>query len=455
MPLIKDDVDLFHPLPKPEYRADIMDKTYRHNVVDTKKIPLDSLLTNIEGHTWVVDYYSQVLGKDDEPKDLNPSDDQPYQQYEHIKRYQMKLQGDLSTSFDNAQNRATVTGTAIIYPKLIPNKGDVVVGDMGDGRAGRFTVTQVTQKSFFGNTCYEIDLELASIMTKEMEDILQSKVVRVGHFVKDFMVYGQNPVLMDEDYDSLVALEEAKKTLLGEFLSKFYSHEKSTLLVPVGRPHYKVYDPYVVKLITSVFSSNDHPLVGRIKVMNVNDLTLTGNTDIWTAILQREQYLLGNCFRQYRVVSTKKFYGSFNQNPVSGFHTRPIRYSGVDAVVTPVYIPDEINHPIKPFDLTFPFPIDELNLDENKKWEQFDEGVQLPIVSNGDYVVSRHVYDLDDDLTNPLEQQLRNYFQAEYVDPRIILNYYKHRKSFTPLQTFYSYPLLLLLIIHCIRSINE
>ena len=70
-------VPVVTPQPSP---VQVADAAYRHSVVDVKSTPLAALLTHIEGATWVVDYYSQVLSADEELSEYQPGQLPPYQQ---------------------------------------------------------------------------------------------------------------------------------------------------------------------------------------------------------------------------------------------------------------------------------------------------------------------------------------------------------------------------------------
>ena len=58
MPLVTES-NPFNKAPKePTYNAEVSGPEYRHSIVDSDKVPIDSLLTHIEGMSWTVDYYS-------------------------------------------------------------------------------------------------------------------------------------------------------------------------------------------------------------------------------------------------------------------------------------------------------------------------------------------------------------------------------------------------------------
>lgn len=427
----------------PKLNAEIAPKTYKHSLVDSKVHPVDSLITNISGIDWTVFYYSQILGENEEPKDFQVSDN-AYQQYLKITNYNLKLQGDLNRSFDDTQNRLSVTGTAILYPKLIPNVGDVIIADIGDGKAGYFTVTEVSQKSMFANRTYEINFTLVGYMDSYIESILESRVVKTGNFIKDYIQYGQNPVLVGEEQVFHDVTTDAIKDLLGSWLSEYYSHEIDTIRVPTGNNSY-VYDPFITSLIIKLFSIHDHPLIGNISTYNCDIRTLTSYTDIWSATLSREEWVLYNCFKHYHVVATEKF----NHN----VHLRNIKFSKIDGVVLPYIREDYTNDTLDILSLRGHILNNELDRNEKHTALLRREGIEVPYMGGcGTYVVSEDVYNLTTEPVTPIEQQLRNYFQEEAVNVNVIMKYVYNRRKLTKLERFYTIPLCLLLLLHSLRS---
>jgi hypothetical protein len=171
MPLVNDPQDPPEPLPPPgQINATITAPEYRHSLIDAKITPLSSLLVHIEGSSWTTDYYSQILGVDEELSPFQPNQPSVYQQYLLVKKYELKLQGSLSISQDPETTAMTVTGNATLYPYLKPNYGDMFIADIGDGRAGMFVVNQPpTKKTILKETCWEISFELRYERTRRSD----------------------------------------------------------------------------------------------------------------------------------------------------------------------------------------------------------------------------------------------------------------------------------------------
>lgn len=446
MPIMMESKSLTEAPKEPVYNANIAPEKYKHAVVDSKKVPIDSMIVYMEGMVWKCDYYSQVLDQDQEISDFNPSQTSPYQQYQVLRNYELKLQGDISRSFDQAQNRATVTGTAITYPGLIPNKGDVIIADIGDGRAGRFTVTSTNQKTIFSNSVYEIDFELAGFMNATIEKEIDKRVVRTSYFDKDFLTYGQNPVLIPEDYKIQLDLKDKIHDTLGAWLGEFYNHEIRTIGVPYSPGTY-VFDPFVTSLITRVFTVQDNPLIGNISMYNCDEFAMANYVDIWDSILEGEAYMLDMSFKRYQLVNTNNF--------EHNLMLRNIKFSKIDYTVLPSININSLNDPLDILKYSTGTPLTGLLLDKEKiVARQKELNIECPFYYDSlDYVVSENVYLMNDKPVTPIEQELRSYFKTGAVDIKVILRYVNNAKEMTPIQRFYLMPVCLLMMIFSIRSI--
>ena len=304
----------------------VADKEYQHSIVDTKIHPLNSLITHVEGASRVVDYYSQVLGGNEEPQKYSPALGPQLQQYRLIKDLEIK-QTDFSFSFEAEYNEATATGTATIYPPLIPNFGDMFIADIGQGLVGFMVVTNVEKKSIFKQACYEIDFALERILDNKGEvDVINQKVVETYHFIKDFILYGQNPLLVESEF---LLLKDSKRILaeaIDDYLNEFYSRELTCLTVPgYGKP---TYDPFAVKAFVEVVEMSSTRKAMKMNVRNTDELKEFWENSIWAALISPSQHQHRQLWKRARPVSIN----AFNIHP----RINSIRFSGYDQCIKPL-----------------------------------------------------------------------------------------------------------------------
>ena len=448
--------------PKPLEKVSVTSPDYRHSVVDTKITPLASLISHVSGSSIVGDYYSQVVSADEELSEFQPNQLAPYQQYHLIKDLESKLQGSLNTSIDSATGVATITGSAIIYPKLTPNRGDVYILDTGDGRAGQFTVTNITILSLFKETCYEIDIELSRYVDQALIDNINSKVVKTSVFHKDFLVYGQNPIIAEE---SLVALKELKaleNTILNHWINSFYSVEFSTFMVP-GQEG-ATYDPYVTRMFFHIYNTTDHRVFNKVKIINVDGVKEANQLSIFDVLLQRDISLLPDVFRTPFLIDT----GSFSTDPL----LKSARYSGARYVVgakkTLANVDDEYApiptlttgiemRELNDYDFSlasgiynnlindFVYPGEEA-LPSSSVFVTEEVPYLHAIRSTSPYVFSPSFYDNDVNGYSKFEHLVKVYLNDGTINRTVLYGFCNSFQSWGRLEKFYYMPVLLILI---------
>lgn len=423
--------------PEKNYAPEISDTAYKHSIVNAKRQPLGALLTHIEGSSWTVDYYSQVLGADEEPTPYDHQQSGAYQQYLYIKKYELKLQSELNTIVDPTDQTVAVTGSAVMYPYMKPNYGDAFIADMGDGNAGLFTVTEIEKKSFFKQACYEIQFVLSKYLDQAIEDDINTKVVKQTEFVKDFMTYGQNPIIATNEKLKYNKLTNLLEDTLNDWLGEFYSNEFRTILVPNGST--PTYDPFITRMITNIFDKHKYPLIKKIDLLNIDDNNLNYYTDIWTVLIKRELYMLRTCFDEYYLVNSKQL----NGNPF----LQTAYYAGIQMLVIP-----------KP----------EGNLaDERIGISGIVTGGMLigadvpavgytmpSMVNNNNYVFSQDFFhDKSSTSMTDIEYMVRDYLNERALNWNKLITAIDSRHTWTRIQRFYAVPVLLILLMSEIRSI--
>ena len=294
-------------------------------VVDTRYEPKAHLLTHVEGSPWNVNYYSQVLNTDNsvigQQADRNPI----YQQYMYIEKFEFKVTQPLTTSQDPISKEMTLTGTANIYPHVIPNKGDMFIADVGDGRDAIFQITSCERRSIFKDTCYVVEYLLINYTTKELRADLDNKVVKRFVFRNDFIDYGQSPMIVASESEQINKLEMFFHEIIAVYMKSFFSNEYKTLILPGQEA--PIYDHFLVKAVKAFFNTWDCPDVKFIKLLNLDDDNNMKTLTIWDMLYELNQGLLNYTAPKYNVVSSKLF----TRDPMM----EGIYYTGIPYVIYP------------------------------------------------------------------------------------------------------------------------
>lgn len=426
------------------------------SIVETQFTPRSALLTHLSGARWIVDYYSQVIGSIEELKAFDPHQQAIYQSYNRINRCEILIQGSLNTSVNQQTGEARVTGTAILYPGIIPNQFDVIIGDIGDGRLGQFTISEPPQrKSYFNDAAYEISFELSRYYDLDIERILETRTIKNLFFQRDYLTYGQNPYLIEDDYHYKLNLEKYITSIEERWIKEFFNLSYKTLLMP-GQAK-TTYDPFIVKAVMSLFTKDKISLYRQMVVLNVDDWGLNHVDSLWTMLTTRDEYKIHSIFKQAILL------GSNNFSAVPKLHG--IRFSGVDDVLVP-----------KDHDLGY-------NNDEygnggygtgfcgsccsscmgNAKSNMNDavpteydgtEGTRLPVVmGDGYYVLSKAFYEKDLANMTKFEKLLWDGILKSKVDPSDVFVYFEAYHKWSKIDRFYLGIVLVILMRYSLRSI--
>lgn len=452
MPVVTDDEEeLTPPAPPPA-----VDDSYKGIVVDSRETPLSSLLVYVEGGSWIVDYYQQVLDADSEPKPQQLDSPAPYQQYKRISGLELKVTSALTTSQDTETLSMTVTGASTLYPGIIPNKGDMFLADIGDGRVGIFTITNLEKKSILKDACYTIEYVVVAYDEEERIRDLQTKVIQELYFERDFLLHGQNPVVSEKEHVQVRTLAEQSSRLFSMYMNEFYNHQYRTLLIPSQAK--SSYDPYVVRTILTMYNSSDHPLLRHMTEYNITGDDAFKAPTIWDALLSADATLLPLIITKTGLISTKEI----DNTP----RYRGIYFSGIEQCV----YPKGENNLNASRDIANPSLLSFTDLTIGKIRGGALAGnvqeVELPGLNpDPNYVYTIHDVSLKDEYVfskafyenatgkSKLEVMMGLYLQGKAVDLDMLDKLCEQAVYWTDLQRFYYVPVLLMILRTTVRSI--
>lgn len=330
MPLYKDEPGIAPPAPvKPEihspaYRSVEENLTYK----DRSRI-----INYIRGYPEIVTYYASLLGKDDQTTGNSNSTHAVNQQFTKISNFEIKVNSPITAEQGDNMDW-TVESTASIYPCWIPNAGDQFIASVGDGRFGIFQVTEKPRAlSHLKNSVHEVTYKLLMYATEGTVQALEAKVVKRLFFRKEWMDYGQSPLIEEHDYSWARSFEEWHKKTLDQYFYEFSSDEAQSFIVP-GQTQI-TYDPFITKIILGEFGSQyrrEYQNVGRIHIQG-DEYESTKN--FWDLLLNYEPALIRRIWKQYGMRNRSDLkWTLFMQNARFG----PLHY-----IVTPLDTVQSVN----------------------------------------------------------------------------------------------------------------
>lgn len=419
-------------------------------IVDTDYTPVSHLLTHVEGAKWTVDYFSQILNIDSAVAGHNPTKSNLYQQYECIHGYVLKVSVALGTSQDDETKVMRVQGTATCYPPLVPNVGDMFLADIGDGKTGIFRVENSEKKSFLKDAVYEITYHLVNYAQGYELNDLMNKVIRHLYFWQDFLDYGQDPMLTEEDYHFVRDINREYRFIASRYIERYLSDRYKCFLLP--HQDLTTYDYFMNKAISQWLSDRDNIKMRYLNLYNVSDEPSFQSFSIFDVINAREVVALNDCFKEVFKVST------------SVFHKLPriqsLRYSGLKEAILPRNIEYTVdddylcngegkilhNHLVS-------FKSGNFKHRESNPITYLDNIPMIhPINLNQSYIFSSSFYNNDDEGLSHLEILLLSYLEKRALNIRTLSQLIKDWHNWDVMEQFYYTPFVLVLLKAAVRG---
>lgn len=420
---------------------------YKGVTVNTKYTPVSSLLTHVEGSVWKVAYYSQVLDTSDAVEVQQLHQAAVYQQYTLIKGLELRVNAPLQQSQNNETKNMVVTGSATTYPFLVPNRGDMFLADIGDGREGVFTVVNVEAKTILKETCYSLDYELVDHSTPARREDLARKTIKTVHFVKERMTYAQRPVLVESELRRYERLKEQRRVLVGRWLGEFYSRQYKVLLVPDQSA--PTYEPFLTDFVHRLLDNAEDPLLRHIKRYNLGGDDADHMYDLWDCLLEGRIDTLPLVTSRFWTVDTRAFRQYTSLQSVYYSELRQTLYP-VEGVVT---VDSQYRRTLQWVGETLRSTVGSLAAIEKQKQLRAaagltatDQVIVHPIAQDDYYVFSRAFYEQLTDQVSILEAHVLGYLKASPTDVEELLWLCQCVSHWTPLERYYYLPVLVLLV---------
>lgn len=424
---------------------------YKGVTVDTRYVPSASILKHIEGSSWTVHYYSQILDGDSALAGQNVTLDPLYQQYRLIKGLELKVNSPLTQSQDTEGGSMVVSGAATVYPFLIPNVGDMFLADTGDGREGVFQVTLSERKTIYKDACFGIEYRLVAYSTPERLNDLAAKTIDTLRYVRDFLNHGQNPLLYEEEFLLATELSDAYHSIAGVYFRQFMSREFMTILVPGQQV--SVYDHFLTQAVTSFFTTWDAPELRQIRKLNISGDEVMRAPTIWDALRARDKSLVMYSAKKAGLVSTR----TFDRDPM----LEGIYHSGIQYTVYPKDAEVSIDYALLPrtkvlADLVLEDPASPYINEPVPPAGDLPYGAAplYKMVGVDDYYVfSQAFYENAAEGQSKLERAVWDYLDGKAIDSKLLLALCKSYFTWPALERFYFVPVILMLIKASIRGI--
>jgi len=437
-------------VPKPQTKPNPkpLSKPYQDIKVDSRLFPKSAIIAHIEGSQWYPErYYSQILAGGNNPVPFSIDLPAVSQQYNRIDRLEFRVQEPLSNSFRNGENEFEVRGSSVIYAGIVPNVHDLFLVDIGDGKMGRFEITEVTPKSYLQAAVYEVSYKLIDYLTPAVSANLETKTNEVSRYVRDQYLAGRRGVLLEQEYTQYEEMKRLLATLPGEYYREFYSREFHTLLIPSQSE--AIYDSFVVAFLKRILDVSDHSWLANIHELNV-DLGFNDNiTTLFDAALNSDETILDRCYSNIQPVDSSYF-------RTQALYAN-IAFSGIETTMYPVGI--KVNQGAWESTVASKFKLNlgpnvqlnrKVSMDEAFSRTKMDEvpgtlGGSTEWISDEiikeSYIFSKAFYQ-NLDSQSALEQMFRSAVRGKFCDSAMIIKACNDRVLWTSTTRFYYMPIL-------------
>lgn len=433
-------------LPTQPNLPQVQPSNYKSIIYDDNNIPLTSLIAYTEGAPWTVDYYSQVLSRDNDLREVDTAQPNIYQQYQKVVGMEIRVSTALGTSYDTENALTTSTGNGLVYPFLVPNVNDYFVTDAGDTELGIFRITNVERKTFNRDSAFAIDYELVGYASrsKELFDSLVAKVIRTYYFSKDRLIEGLQPILKDTEHQQVRSLKAYYRDIVTYYFKSFFNRSYMTLVLP-GQQH-AIYDSFLVNYLLKIVDTFDAAEIRAVKTIPTDNDPYLSQPQLWSLLFSKDYDSLATCNQSMGLVTKYVF----NANTfING-----LAFSNIDYVVYPVAadlsVRTSTDERLKPVSIetiseattSSGSPADLLN---NVYADQLKTYSLVPLVMGDRYYVLSEAFYKGGELS-VLEILVKDYLKSQALDLDKLLALCKRFKGLGRLEQFYYGPILLTLL---------
>lgn len=439
--------DLPGQAPKPKPDVKVREKDYTSPVVDTRNNHYDTLSTYATGSKWPATLLLQIGTRNQAPKATIDSDIEIYNQLRRINNFELLVTSEISPQQQqNATRNFMVQGTASVYSVVTPNEGDFFLADVGSGRTGLFTLTQVTLAAPYAESMSIVEFRQVGLVTEEQLRRIDNFVVEDLYFNRELMRNGTQPLVQLSDQALLNEASRLWRQLQLAYFQEFWDREYRTILLP-NQP-ITTYDPYLAKFIKRTFSPDVVTKLMHMRLLSVDHLPPYTVRSLWDGLEVLEEALIWDVGQLSGLACRKEFY----VHP--WFHSA--FNSGVDALVTLIDLPytndtydweyaegGQISHGgYRRHDIDNILSVLPQGCSEATPLTQ---GLVTPVLADNYYVLSEAFYK-DTAGQSTLEQLVYNVLRHEPMDLTKLITLAKEVRQFDNLERFYLMPIVIALL---------
>lgn len=436
-------------LPTKPNLPSIQPKNVESILIDDQETPIRSLISFVEGAPWTVNYYSQLVSKHNDIREIDPGSPNIVQQYQKIVNLEIRVSQALNDSYDNTTGITTVIGNGLMYGNVLPNKSDYFVTDTGDAKKGVFIITNVERKNFNTDSAFFVEYQLVGFSDTtngaDSYQALEERVIRTYYFSKERLIDGLQPLVKEQDHVQIENLKISFKELVKYYFKTFFNRKYMTLVLP-GQP-IAIYDAFLVDYILKIVDSFDADEIRLMKQLPTDFEEFLSQPQFWKLLLDRDYNGVSYCNQKMGLVDKHGFNSST--------WIRGLIYTNIDYVIYPsetdkTYL---VREDIRPKVMSVETVIETKSILGTAassialSYPELNRNIPYfhPIISDDYYVMSSEFYNKTSD-QSLIEILTKDYLNKQSINLTKLYSLVNSFRKWSRLEQYYYGPVLLTLI---------
>ena len=246
-------------------------KELETTVITASDITQTAITNNIAGYKWEVDYYNQIIGNGDEPKQPDVSVNITLQSYRKIENLEIIMSSPLSSTNPN-----DLGGDGFININGTVHQHDIFIAKIHNNKTAIFKIEDVTLDTYEDNNIYKISFKLFGYSTdRTIYENIINKVATNYVYNNEYRFANQSPTILKKDAYNFEYGMNIIKGIMSSYFNKYY--DKKMNYIAIDGNDGKMIDPYLNDFIIKAYSSMDYNVLTDINRMvgdRSNDITI-------------------------------------------------------------------------------------------------------------------------------------------------------------------------------------
>ncbi len=246
-------------------------KELETTVITASDVTQTAITNNISGYKWEVNYYNQLLGNGDEPKQPDITLNITLQSYRKIENLEIIMSSPLSST-----NPSELGGDGFININGVVHKDDIFMAQVHNNKTAIFKIEEVTLDTYEDNNIYKISFKLYGYSTdKKLYESIINKVATNYVYNNEYRFSNQSPTILKKDAYNFEYGMNLIKNIMHTYFNKYYNEKLNYVVIEDNDG--KMVDPYLNDFIIKTFSSMDYNVLINVNRMvgdRSNDITI-------------------------------------------------------------------------------------------------------------------------------------------------------------------------------------